>query len=434
MIWDGAYQFCFTLIADRPYAYLTRFHSFILWIPVWLLSHVTGNLTVLKMAYGLPFTLAPAASVLMSWWIVRRRAPHLVLWAIFGAAAGPLPGQIFIINDSIFQQHLFWPVFLGLLVPLTFPQMAALAVLVVFQFSHQIGLVLLLGGAGAAGLMAHFDRRHRTESLIKSATCVALAAVALWKIFAFPDSYAQREFTWASAKMAWLYGVAGWPLRGLICMWIAGGCLLLHARLDPVAWVRERAIARAIGLACVPLALVAWTHWAHDSQFWSDALNYRRWVVPLTVPFYLLAFLDRVLGMTHPPRISSLSRLVGYGVAGSFAVVLGIQSILWLRLTNHLIHDVEQYPSAVVPWSAIPWAIGTPLEHWGTSSYVFVREGRVPRRLLLDPNPVAARHQLDMLHQSPARVPLSPFTPARRWPGPTGWFDFRPLLAEAQRG
>src|SRR5436305_7692358 len=84
MIWDGAYQFCLTLISDHPYSYLTRFHSFLLWIPVWLLSHVTSNLTVLKMAYGLPFTLAPAASVLLSWWVVRRRAPHLIVWAILG--------------------------------------------------------------------------------------------------------------------------------------------------------------------------------------------------------------------------------------------------------------------------------------------------------------------------------------------------------------
>ena len=157
MIWDGAYQFAFSLIKQRPYFYLTRFHSYLLWLPMVWLSHFTDNLTVLKFAYGLPFTLAPAFSVLASWWVVKDRAPHLILWAIFGAAAGPLPGQIFIINDSIFQQHVFWPVFMGMLVHLDAWRVVLVAVLTPFQFSHQIGIVLLSGAAGAALLVALRD-------------------------------------------------------------------------------------------------------------------------------------------------------------------------------------------------------------------------------------------------------------------------------------
>ena len=63
--------------------------------------------------------LAPVVGVLVSWWVVRRHAPGLILWALFGILAAPLPGQIFVINDSIFQQHLFWPIFLAMFVPLT---------------------------------------------------------------------------------------------------------------------------------------------------------------------------------------------------------------------------------------------------------------------------------------------------------------------------
>ena len=230
MIWDGAYQFCFSLIQQKPYFYLTRFHSFILWGPMVALSHVTQNLTVLKMAYGLPFTLAPAFSVLVSWWVVRKRAPWLIVWAIFGAAAGPLPGQIFIINDSIFQQHMFWPVFLGLLVHLEWPQIIVLALLAAFQFSHQIGLLLLVGGAGAVALLAMRDRQNRVELLIKAGLFAVLAIAALWKILQYPDSYAQREFTWERAHEAWRWGVEGYPLRGLEFMWAAGICVLIHAR------------------------------------------------------------------------------------------------------------------------------------------------------------------------------------------------------------
>ena len=223
MIWDGAYQFAFTLIRDHPYYYLTRFHSYFLWLPCVWLSHVTDNLTILKMAYGLPFTLAPAFGVLMSWWIVRERAPYLILWVIFGVAAGPLPGQIYIINDSIVQQHLFWPVFVAMLTRLRWPQTIAVTLLVVFQFSHQIGAVLLFGGACAALLLAALDRSVRRESIIKGGILTFLTIVAAWKILHFPDSWAEKEFTRAQMKLEWLYGVDGFPLRGIILMTIGGG-------------------------------------------------------------------------------------------------------------------------------------------------------------------------------------------------------------------
>jgi hypothetical protein len=434
MIWDGAYQFCFSLIQQKPYFYLTRFHSFVLWTPMVLLSHVTTNLRVLKMAYGLPFTLAPAASVLMSWWVVRRRAPHLILWAIFGAAAAPLPGQIFIINDSIFQQHMFWPVFLGLLVPLEWPGMIALLVLAVFQFSHQIGLVLLGGGAAAAALLALGDREYRTQFLIKACVAFALAIVALWKIFHYPDSYAQREFTWEAAHNAWRWGVEGYPLRGLELMWAAGGCVMLIRLLRETQWEKHRPLLGILAALCAVAGAVIWIIWAADAHKWTTAANYRRWVVPLSVPFYFFAFLDqffkagKTADLAHPPAVR-----VGYLMAATFAVVLSIQSVVWVHLTRRLMRDVETYPAAIVPWRTIAWTQDTALYHWGTASYVFVLEGQSPRHLVLDPEQTDSRKQFDILNQQPPAIPLSSFTAVKPTPGPAGWFDFTQMLKAIDR-
>src|SRR5438270_393744 len=135
MIFDGAYQLFYSLRAQEPYKYLTRFHSWVLWWPCVWLSRYTTNYTALVTAYGLPFLLAPVVGVLGSWWVVRRHAPWLIVWAVFGIAAATLPGQVFVINDSIFQQHLFWPIFLGAMVPLKAWQRITLLVLAVFQFS-----------------------------------------------------------------------------------------------------------------------------------------------------------------------------------------------------------------------------------------------------------------------------------------------------------
>jgi hypothetical protein len=431
MIWDGAYQFCSSLIRQKPYYYLTRFHSYILWTPMVMLSHVTTNLAILKMAYGLPFTLAPAASVLFSWFVVRKRAPQLILWAIFGAAAAPLPGQIFIINDSIFQQHMFWPVFLGLIVSLEWPQIILLALLVVFQFAHQIGFVLLSGGAATAALLAIRDKPNRTQLLIKAAIAFVLAMVALWKIIHFPDSWAQSEFTWKAAHNAWKWGVEGYPLRGLELMWAAGVCVLIARSLKSPRWEDQRRGLWIVAQACILFAAVTWIVWASSSHKWTTAANYRRWVVPLTIPFYFLAFLD--MWLRDRPKAEFTPKgspvvFVGLAVAGTFAIVLSIQSIVWLSMTRHLMRDVQNSPTAIVPWSAIAWTRDTALFHWGTASYVFALEGREPRHLVLDPYDEDSGKQLQILRHDPPQIPLASFTPVSPEPGPAGWFDFRPLL------
>ena len=427
MIWDGSYQFCFSLIKQRPYFYLTRFHSYVLWLPMVYLSHFTDNITALKLAYGLPFTLAPAFSLCASWWIVRDRAPRLILWAIFGVAASPLPGQIFIINDSIFQQHMFWPVYLGLLVPLRSPQAIFLSLLVLFQFSHQIGLLLLAGGAGAAMLLAIRRKENRVELRIKAYLLIILAELALWKIFHFPDSYAQREFTWERIHESWQYGVEGYPLRGVLFMCGAGAAVLLH-RLSPHrrSWRTGLLVVAAL---CLAGAMVNWTFWAADSHKWSTAANYRRWVVPLTAPFYLLALLDS--WFESPSTASNkieIGAMAGAWTAFIFLLVLSIQSVVWVKLTRRLFQDVESYPATIVPWSRIAWTRDTPLYHWGTTPYIFVLEGAKPRRLVLDPDEYDAEQQLRMLDEVPPRIPLSWFTPISPVPGPAGWFDFRPML------
>src|SRR5690242_11332864 len=61
LTWDGAYQFCRTLVEGQAYAYGGRLHSWLLWQPVVLLSHFTRNPIALAIVYGLPFAAAPVA-------------------------------------------------------------------------------------------------------------------------------------------------------------------------------------------------------------------------------------------------------------------------------------------------------------------------------------------------------------------------------------
>ncbi|HEY8749025.1 MAG TPA: hypothetical protein VIM11_13670, partial [Tepidisphaeraceae bacterium] len=286
-------------------------------------------------------------------------------------------------------------------------------------------------------VMAMRDREHFRESLVKGVVFALLAGIALWKALHFRDSWAEQEFTLERIHESWRYGVAGYPLRGIVLMWCAGIGLFLIATLRDSQKAKLRVFVERMAIICVIAAALLWTIWAANAHRWTDAANYRRWVVPMTMPFYLLAFADQWrttkrdrLSITLQP-ITGVSRTIGIGVAGTFALVLSIQCIVWARLTHRMINDVESYPSALVSWDRISWSKSTAIAHWGTTSYVFVLEGRIPTKLLLDQQPSEAQTQSAMLFDIPPSIPLAWFTPVPPTPGPGGWFDFRPLLYSA---
>ena len=257
LIWDGAYQFNTTLIMQHPYSYLTRFHTYFLWWPTVWASRLTDNMTLLQSIYGLPFLLAPVVGLLLSWWMVHRHAPHLIIWAIFGIAVGTLPGQVFVINDSIFQQHLFWPILMALFVPLTLPKRLVLTLLAVFQFVHPLGIALFLVATAAALLVAIADVENRKWMLVRAGVMLALCLLAVTKIYittrfpAYYDSFAEQEAKWSTALGSLRAGVRGWPLRGMGYMWAAAIMLLFYNRSRLEMMSLSRALSRGVALLSV---------------------------------------------------------------------------------------------------------------------------------------------------------------------------------------
>jgi hypothetical protein len=434
LVWDGAFQLSVTLLRQEPFVYLTRFHTLILWQPTVWLSHFTANPMLLQAVYGLPFLLAPAVSVAVSWWLVKSEAPWLIIWPIFGVAAGTLPGQVFVINDSIWQQTLFWPIYLSVFVKMSRPQVWVLAILSIFQFVHQIGVPLLAGAAIAAVIMGKTDTDNRVRFLQRARIMGMLALLAIAKIVitnhikSLEDTYAEREFAWWVVKERWNYGVAGYPLRGLICAWIAAFCLFLHC---VISMPQKRRMVEFLTFALLVAAGGIWLYWAADAHRWNKALDYRRWILPLSLPFFILALLDESArkwrGRALPPLQSGKLRpAAALLLACIFAGVLGTQATVWWNMLRHLQRDVASSPAAIIPLNSIGWARGTPLDHWATSDAITLLEGKEPRKLLLTPE------QVKDIYQRP------PIVPNQGWflrpllhpppPGPGGWYDFGPLL------
>ena len=473
LLWDGAYQLTWSLVEQTPYKYQTRFHSWVIWWPVVWLSRFTENQSALTMAYGMPFLLAPVAGLLVSWWFVKNTSPRLIIWPIFGICAGSLPGQIFIINDSLFQIHLFWPVFLGAMVPLSRWQWVAWSVCAVFQFSHQIGAPMMGGTALGVLVLALLGRDGRQRYLINFAILFALALLATWKIYRFYDSYADQEFSLATAGSRWKRGVVGWPLGGLVFMWAAGA--LVYVR----SWVTSEAARRRISFAaglCVVVACGMWVHWASDAHLWAGALDYRRWVVPLCFPFFALAYLERVrevwgrkqeviseagvedmrwawVDRDAPARQRSdekapLRPLVGTGadptgrglmallLAGTFVAVLGVQSAVFAVWLQRLQIQVRDHQGPAISSDELRWVDYSPLEHWGLLAQVIYIQGKTPNRLIVD---WMDWQVLDRGKVPIARFEVRPqvyeFTEVNAAPKHSaGYYDFQPVLKELREG
>ncbi len=414
LVWDGAYQLAVSLVEQKPYFYQTRFHSWLLWWPCVALSSATDNLTALTFAFGLPFIAAPAASLGISWLVVRRNRPELIVWAAFGVALAGLPGQAFVINDSIWQQTMFWPVFLGALVPVSRRCACALGVLALFQLSHQAGILLLGAALIAAWLVGRSQPEFRRAQSAKVAALAVLLALAIAKVLwisnpnwsgALHDSYAAQRMSWSEIATTWCDGVVGPPLYGMLAMWLAA--------LAPLA--RGRGAQRA-GLLALAATGVLWAWWAAVPERWAGAINYRRWVVPFAFPFLIAAFLAarRVPGKPVSFAFAPASAAV-------FFVVIALQSLGWHRLVVRLENDIANDPRAVVPHEAVPWVARTAMDHWGMTALVALQGGTRPQKYFaFNADALAALHA--------GRIWLGDGHTIPAPPGAAGFFDHRPLL------
>ena len=392
LIWDGGAQFCYTLFHGHGYAYAARFFTEILWEPVVWAASWTNNLAALRFLYGLPLCLAPAIAAALSWWMVAPTRPALFPWALLGICAASVPVQAFAINESIFQLNMFWPIFLGLLVPLDRARWMAMTVLAIFQFSHPQGL-LLLSGAAVALWASRSELRFRVRAWIASGA----ALICFVRVILFPDFEAAQQ---ADAQMAFALfrqGVLGWPLVGWTCLLIA-------------VWTRT---TRNAVLFLALAAAVCWW-WAADSVRWSKALDARRFVIAFAAPFFFGAW--RSLQTLPPPDLSPRAT----AAALIFAGTLLLQAHGWSGLMDRVVAQVEADPRSVIPVEDFGWLQGTPAEHWGLGSQVIAKLGG--RKLVLDAAGRAA------LERNPPLVKLGYDAWVPPEPGILGWFDFRAAI------
>jgi len=182
--------------------------------------------------------------------------------------------------------------------------------------------------------------------------------------------------------------VYGLPLLAVLLAWFSAAMTFVSPfaeRRAPARWAALARRAALIGFIASGWLLVAW---AIDTRLMALTLGFRFWVPVASAPFIGFAMLEG-LKAAHPlvGRLESDSnRRIGIiQVSGViFLLVLGMQSTLWLNLTERLTRATAQSNYACMSRKSLDWVDKTPLNHWGLASYAILLQGRAPRSLVLD--------------------------------------------------
>jgi len=122
--------------------------------------------------------------------------------------------------------------------------------------------------------------------------------------------------------------------------------------------------------------------WALTPSAWVNEMEYRFWMVPMSLVVMGGCALDVWIG----PEVESCRgrrqpTLIAIGIV--FLTVLSIQSLTWKRLSNRLMSEMQD--PGCIPRASLTWVPETPLNHWSVASYAIILQGsRAPRTLVLD--------------------------------------------------
>ena len=228
LTWDGAYLLFRALDSGVPFIPHDRLIDGPINWPVSWVDSLTDSLPILRATFGVVHVITPLISLALSWWVVRRAAPALIIWPVLGIGLATLPGQINFISEGIKANQLIWPILLAVLIGLparTIPMVAIVSL--VIMLLHPAA-VPILGAVAAAALVTGFLQPQNRERLYPTAVCLALASLLRYgMIIGTPQS---GDVSIYILKRQWRNSAMGQPGISLILTFFVAVSLLAIAR------------------------------------------------------------------------------------------------------------------------------------------------------------------------------------------------------------
>ncbi len=383
--WDGSYFLFSALDTGAPFAPHGRWINAIAQYPTLWLSRVTSDTNLLMATFGLAYALFPICSLISAWLIVRDESPELFIWIALGATFGLVVGQFSLTTEALIAVHLTWPLAAVVMVPARrshIPAIIIFSLLLIFSHPTAIALFVMLA-VMAFVIGARFVAQRRSKWSL-AAVFSLLCGIVLVRFLLTRTAYENEQLSVARLEQAYATSLAGVATLALGLVMIAGLALFI------APLVGERRFLRfglyGIELVCLLGATTLLILRAALPQLWTGTLDLRTWALFISVPFFGALLLERMISTTRtrarhtrewPHRSNSLL-LVGI----SFFAIMATQSVIWQQMTTTLTRELVQSRFNCVSITSLPWIERTPLNHWSTTTYSLLLQGRAPERVI----------------------------------------------------
>lgn len=419
--YDGSTYLYAILETQASYTPNERLINLLLHWPVLLVSHFTSNMGILRAVFGLVYAVIPAIALVLSWWVVRKRAHYLFIWPALSIGLGTLPGQFYMVSEGIYVVQLGWPIILSIILRIPRSHIALIAVLTVaIIFGHPFAVVLVAFMTVLAFLVGAFDKEARRRMWLSAAIFGGVLVIAVLKFAVSRSGYETEQMSLAIVRRDFDASVIGLPLVSLVCVGAAALMILVTpyvARFAHSALFHFVVLIEFTGVISAGVLLIAWAS-AADNWIWAS--GFRSFALLISVVFMALASAEGILSNLKTLKkvpINWLHRTRTIQLAATmFLLVLCTQSVIWLKVTDKLRDTMFQSSWGCVSMSSMSWLAMTPLS-WTTPIYSILIQDKSPERLVLPDDGCA---ELDLTK----RIHLTEFD-ERDWSG--GWFDFASL-------
>ena len=369
--WDGSF-YLFEML-DRQSWFLAepyRWINYALQAPTLAALRFTTNFPFLILIFSLSYASVPMIGLAASYLVCRKR-PELFVWPALGIGLVALPGTLCFNSEAIMTLELFWPVLMASLIGIGgVLELVVVAVLALTMLIVHPNAVALLALATISAFISALRVRPGYPRLLGG---LALALLVVARLLIPLTRYERRLLLPHTLIGSFSSPVKGWPLISLGLTFVVALLCLAHGRTRKPG----NRIANYGPPAAVIAAGAMLTIWAIDPAAWAYELNYRFWIVPMSMVVMVPCALDAWRTRADRPSMWRQRQPIAIAIGAVFLTVLAIQSLVWNRLTNRLLAELQG--GGCIPHHNLGWTYHTPFEHWALASYTIVLQGQARR-------------------------------------------------------
>jgi len=354
--------------------------------PALVASSLTSNVAFLWHLFGLSYAVAPFGALLASWLIVRRRAPHLMVWPAIGITIICLPGLMGLNLESPIVGEWAWPLLLLTLVALDDRRTVGAAVVVsafiFFCSANSLGVFVLVAVAALArAWMQPVARRRLVAWAVAMLVAAPLEYVVRHSDFSSPAHKVSADLIGHEFKVGYFpLPFIAYVLAGFAC------AVILYLRISPRQVPR---FAGYVPAALVGLAGLCLVVYSSTDSAWRSASEPKDILLLLEIPLFAVACFDHLFSSSKSesrsqgPAVQSSVRVPVLLVAGvSLLACLGLWSASWSSLMN----ETSQKLSASTSYCISVRTLEEPnnaLASAYTQELALVLQGRTPAHVPL---------------------------------------------------